>query len=132
VDNDGDHAIDCLDHDCAAASCGGGCECRLDGGKQEVTCFDGLDNDGDSEADCGDSDCADRFCTPPPLFFTCTATGLCNCNGGVQTAETGALCRDTIDNDCDGRTDCAAPACLGQACNPDGGAGVCTAAMTCQ
>ena len=38
--------------------------------------------------------------------------------------ETGAvLCRDRIDNDCDGLTDCAEAGCNLLSCNPDGGPG---------
>jgi hypothetical protein len=132
IDNDGDMVTDCADPDCNAASCGSGCECRADGGRREVTCFDAIDNDGDSLTDCADPDCTSHFCTPAPIFFTCTMAGLCRCNGGTQVAEVGALCRDSIDNDCNGKTDCAESACLGQSCNPDGGPGTCNAMMVCQ
>ena len=39
-------------------------------------------------------------------------------------AEVGSvLCRDAVDNDCDGEFDCAEDSCTGQSCSPDGGAG---------
>jgi len=35
--------------------------------------------------------------------------------------EMGVLCRDHLDNDCNGRTDCQEAACDMQSCAPDGG-----------
>lgn len=124
VDNEGDTLTDCRDPDCVNKSCRTGCTCVADGGQSETDCTDGVDNDLDALKDCLDPDCVNQFCTPPDIYFRCTATQTCRCNGGVQISEVGSvLCRDAIDNDCDGQIDCAEISCLGQSCSPDGGMG---------
>lgn len=123
VDNERDSLIDCLDPDCAGKACRRGCTCVLDGGQRETDCTDGVDNDQDGRADCLDTDCVGQFCTPPEIYFQCTGSQQCKCNGGVQIAEVGSvLCRDGVDNNCDGKIDCAETTCLGQSCSPDAGA----------
>ena len=127
LDDDHDGKTDCMDENCAGAGCGdGGCFCE-GGGPSESNCFDGEDNDGDGNIDCADSDCAADLCKSTPQTFRCAGT-TCACNDGGVVAETGAaLCRDFVDNDCDGLTDCAEAACDQLSCSPDGGAGcLCT------
>jgi hypothetical protein len=131
LDGDGDGMTDCADSDCAGESCGTGCTCG-GGAKTETNCFDNLDNDGDGMTDCDDADCLNKFCTSSPVFFTCTASQQCKCNGGTQQAEVGAACGDGLDNDCNGATDCAEAACNSLPCQfGDGGTGTCTTLM-CQ
>jgi hypothetical protein len=129
VDNDDDMQIDCADTDCLDQPCGTGCSCASGGGKKESSCNDAKDNDGDGLIDCADPDCVNQYCTPAPLFFTCTSGKQCKCNGGAQVAETGALCRDGLDNDCNGVKDCAEPMCNGQTCVTDAGMGTCASMM---
>ncbi len=122
LDNDGDLAIDCADSDCLGKECRTGCTCVADGGQSETGCTDGIDNDGDGLIDCLDPDCIGRFCTPPQLYFSCTPSLQCKCNGGAQVSEVGSVrCRDNIDNDCNGIKDCAELSCGGQSCAPDAG-----------
>ncbi len=123
VDNDGDGASDCADGDCEGAGCGtAGCTCS-NMAKREVDCRDSTDNDGDGATDCADTDCAGQLCMADPSTLRCGGGGMCACNDGGTVAETGARCRDRIDNDCDGLTDCAEMACDGLSCALDGGAG---------
>ncbi|MBK7858689.1 MAG: hypothetical protein IPJ65_08715 [Archangiaceae bacterium] len=133
VDNDDDNGTDCADPDCAGLQCspGPGCECVAGGAKKETSCNNGKDDDGDLLLDCADPDCVNQLCTPAPLFFNCTASGQCKCNGGAQVSESGMLCRDGVDNDCDGVLDCEEASCMGQACVTDAGMGTCSATMTC-
>ncbi len=122
VDNEGDSLTDCLDPDCTGKACARGCTCVADGGVSETNCMDGVDNDVDSRADCLDADCVGELCTPPEIYFRCTASEQCKCNGGVQVAEVGSvLCRDEVDNDCDGPLDCGEASCDTVSCQADGG-----------
>jgi hypothetical protein len=127
IDNDGDMLIDCQDPDCDGAGCDtdggtGGCTCSgLK--KTETSCRDNIDNDGDMLTDCQDPDCAGQLCKANPSTFRCGGGNACLCNDGGVVAETGARCRDRIDNDCNGKIDCAEAACNGASCSPDGGPG---------
>jgi hypothetical protein len=94
VDNDCDGDVDCAD-----ASCAGNPACFED-------CDNGLDDNGDLLIDCSDvPNCESELCGPNNL--RCNAMGMCTCLGGLE------LCSDTIDNDCDGATDCADLNCSG-------------------
>ncbi len=124
VDNEMDGKSDCADPDCTGKSCRTGCTCVADGGQSETGCDDGVDNDLDGKIDCLDEDCVGKFCTPPDIYFTCAASKQCKCNGGVQIAEVGSvLCRDGVDNDCNGKVDCQEDSCTAQSCTLDGGVG---------
>lgn len=123
ADNDMDSKADCLDSDCEGAECGDGCVCDMTV-QVESNCSDGKDNDGDGMKDCADSDCSGVSCAPAPATFICGGAGACQCNGGSALPEdAGVSCRNGIDDDCNGFTDCADPACDLQSCNPDGGSG---------
>ena len=110
-DNDNDGLLDCADPDCEGRVCAGsGCFC-YGGQRHEVSCADGVDNDGDGMKDCEDTDCAGWSCGANGKV--CTG-GVCACsgNGGLtQSAE--RACRDTQDNDCDGKPDCFDDSCAG-------------------
>ncbi len=108
LDNDCDGLTDIgADPDCASV---------------ETACFDGIDNDNDGNIDCADSDCAgktDGECqTGKPGIC---AAGTFTCDGGAKvckqnnqaTPETlvAVNCNDSLDNDCDGFTDCADSDC---------------------
>jgi hypothetical protein len=122
VDNDTNGKTDCADSACEGSECGAGCVCS-NMMKIESDCSDGKDNDGDGMKDCADSDCNMVACSPAPASFVCGG-GTCQCNGGAPLPEDGGVaCRDGVDDDCNGYTDCADPACDLESCNPDGGAG---------
>ena len=122
LDNEGDGKTDCADPDCSGLACRAGCSCVADGGQVEVDCTDGVDHDLDGDADCLDLDCVGQFCTPPEIYFQCTAAKACRCNGGVQIAEVGSIrCADNVDNDCNGKRDCQEDSCSGSSCLTDGG-----------
>jgi hypothetical protein len=126
MDNDGDGLTDCADPDCLMQACGPGCACGADAGVSEVVCNDDFDNDGDGLIDCLDPDCDKKVCGTASVPFTCNL-GVCNCNGGMQVAESGALCSDGLDNDCNGKSDCADVSCDNAPCTlADGGSGSCT------
>ncbi len=123
IDDDEDGDIDCADIDCNGAGCATpGCICKAPG-KAETNCFDLIDNDGDGKTDCADSDCVGSACKAAPLTFTCSANLACACNDGGVVTEATVLCRDHLDNDCNGQTDCEESACNGLSCARDGGSG---------
>ena len=128
ADDDGDLKVDCADEDCAGAGCaadgGGGCTCAALV-KKETDCRDSADNDVDTITDCADSDCVEQVCQPAPSTFRCTAAADCSCNAdaGVVVEAGALLCRDRVDNDCDGLTDCAEAGCNFLSCSDDGGFG---------
>ena len=127
-DDDFDSMTDCADSDCAAAPA-----CQAGGGFEntDALCTDWVDNDGDGAVDCDDADCEG------PAVAACKGSwrGPTDTGGGAASAESdeglpdlGAgmtvedligrggdkdgerndvLCSDGLDNDGDGRADCA-------------------------
>jgi hypothetical protein len=146
-DNDCDGSIDCADSDCLGQACvrptggsvgtvcsaAGACVCSGNGGTPQATetsCSDGFDNDCDGLIDCQDPDCGGKACVFAVPGTARTTAGVCNATSKTCTCtpvpETGALCGDGIDNDCDGLVDCADPGCqpvgngLGGSCDTKG------------
>jgi FtsP/CotA-like multicopper oxidase with cupredoxin domain len=154
VDEDCDGVTDCDDTDCDAdaacsvpfcgdATCDAGedsCNCAADCGappSSELTCDDGVDEDCDGVTDCDDTDCdADAACAAPFCGdATCDAAeDSCNCAADCGAPPSSELsCSDSIDEDCDGVTDCddtdcsADAACNGAVC----GNGACEPGEDC-
>ena len=127
IDEDGDTVVDCADSDCYNAP-----ECRPSGlaEKSNSLCSDFVDNDGDGSIDCEDNDCHGPGISVCKGSYKGTTAGMTGANNdmpmdlpelgqGVSVEEligkgsdkdgerNDTLCSDGIDNDNDGRTDCA-------------------------
>lgn len=126
VDDDGDGLVDCADADCFSAE-----SCHA-GGREERTnaaCGDWIDNDGDGMVDCDDSECQVEGLTAcrgswtggggdssapdpavdelPELGEGQTIEDLIGQGTDANGERTDEVCSDGIDNDNDGRSDCA-------------------------
>jgi hypothetical protein len=146
VDDDCNGLSDCADPVCEGRACGNACGC--DGGlRVELDCGNLLDDDFDGKIDCSDEDClafvcrssrgpcdvevrcdGQRAACPAPRYSPDASCGAgCACDAGSSIE---ARCDDRLDNDSDGKADCAdtsdCPA--GSPCQRgDGGAGTCMA-----
>lgn len=127
-DDDGDGLVDCADHDCAADPL-----CKVGSGPEDTDakCKDWFDNDGDGLIDCDDPDCesqAVKVCKGSwqgPLTGSGGAGGqevgedlpelkegqsvedLIGKGGDKDGERNDEVCSDGMDNDGDGRVDCA-------------------------
>lgn len=125
-DDDGDGLPDCADADCFEAP-----RCHAGGGEErtDAACGDFVDNDGDGAVDCDDGDCqveSIRACRGswrgpaedaatgsepdddlPELGEGQTIEDLIGRGGDANGERTDEVCSDGVDNDHDGRTDCA-------------------------
>lgn len=129
VDNDNDGVVDCGDSDCEAAP-----NCKPGQGQENsnTLCSDWVDNDGDGHVDCDDSNCqgaAVTVCQGSWRGALETGGGAASMvDGGEDVPELGEgqtvedligtgsdkdgerndhVCADGLDNDGDGRIDCA-------------------------
>jgi hypothetical protein len=125
---------------CTGSGTSGTCSCSGNNGTIQTsegtggdagvpTCGDSFDNDCDSYVDCQDVNCravplsdggmiAGKDCskpngTSPTVGMRCDAAGQCICPSG-QPSE--VSCSDNLDNDCDGKADCADDNCNGLSC----------------
>jgi len=129
-DNDNDSLIDCADHDCEKAP-----NCKPGQGEENsnARCSDWVDNDGDGNIDCDDANCEGPGITAckgswvGPLEGTGTRSkgpaggtdevpelgegqsveDLIGKGGDADGERNNVLCADGIDNDRDGKVDCA-------------------------
>ena len=124
ADDDGDGMTDCADADCFQNA-----QCQFGNGNEasDEACSDWLDNDNDGAVDCEDEDCGGNAVTvchgshPDDAGHTAPnqATHIPTTSGDEMPADLIATgddsdgerndytCSDGIDNDGDGRTDCA-------------------------
>jgi hypothetical protein len=123
IDNDGDSVIDCADSDCYDDPA-----CQPKGMPENTNslCSDFVDNDGDGAVDCDDKDCHGPGVTVckgswrrgegavrsdtgdlPALGPGMTVEDLIGNFGDKDGERNDILCSDGIDNDGDGRIDCA-------------------------
>lgn len=129
VDDDGDTVYDCGDADCFADPI-----CQPDGQPEnsDARCSDWIDNDGDGNLDCDDSDCFGmglsicqgswdklKSAANPTSGSSASADEIPSLGAGMSVEDligTGSdndgerndvVCSDGIDNDDDGRVDCA-------------------------
>ncbi|MGB7291848.1 MAG: NEW3 domain-containing protein [Thermodesulfobacteriota bacterium] len=108
-DGDGQNPLSCGDSRCKSsgfactdlpvvASCCGDLQCG------------GIEDAFNCEVDCGPPPvCGDLVCDPTE--DSCSCTGDCGVSPGSEVG----LCGDTVDNDCDGFTDCSDSDCSGDA-----------------
>ncbi|MBI5611080.1 MAG: hypothetical protein HY902_19565 [Deltaproteobacteria bacterium] len=128
-DDDGDGLVDCADHDCAASP-----DCKVGSGPENsnARCSDWFDNDGDGFIDCDDPDCEGSGITVCKGSWREPAGGGGNASGAASMADdvpelgpgqtvedligkggdkdgerNDEVCSDGLDNDGDGRIDCA-------------------------
>jgi len=131
-DDDGDGMVDCADADCKADPA-----CRVGSGPEntDARCSDWFDNDGDGAIDCDDVDCDASNITVckgswkgeaggmgaasvaplgddlPELKGDMSVEDLIGKGGDIDGERNDEVCADGIDNDGDGRTDCADYGC---------------------
>jgi hypothetical protein len=125
-DNDGDGLPDCADADCFGNPV---CEAGGNAERSNDRCSDWIDNDGDGAVDCDDDECSGPGITVcqgsysgtegrgggddagdmdiPELTGDMTVEDLIGNFGDADGERNDYLCSDGIDNDGDGRTDCA-------------------------
>lgn len=129
IDDDGDSVVDCADADCFSAK-----ECQPGTGDEnsDAACSDYVDNDADGLLDCDDPDCEGTNVTvckgswnrgeddapARPSASSSAAPGrlidtdaLIGTSGDLDGERTNDVCADGIDNDGDGKTDCADYGC---------------------
>jgi hypothetical protein len=128
ADDDGDGLTDCADHDCATDAA-----CKVGSGPEntDARCSDWFDNDGDGFIDCDDPDCegggvkvckgswqgpiagasSTEMAAPeedfPELKGGASVEDLIGKGSDKDGERSDELCSDGIDNDRDGRIDCA-------------------------
>ncbi len=129
-DEDGDGLADCADADCFSAR-----ECRAGGSEERSNdaCSDWIDNDGDGSVDCDDDECGMDWVTVcrgsysstggasgggdaegsgsdadlPDIGEGMSVEDLIGTGGDTNGERTDEACADGLDNDFDGRSDCA-------------------------
>jgi hypothetical protein len=93
----------------------------------ETNCNDGTDNNGDARTDCADPDCDQATCTVGGSAGTCKNN---TCTKATCTpASSTEICNNNLDDNCDGKIDCAESTCDGQACKAGSPTFVCQSSV---
>ncbi len=117
VDDDGDNLIDCNDPDCTgdadadtfiAAPCGLDCNDNDPAINPSVaeSCSNGVDDDCDGAADCNDVDCQLNIDNDLDGYFALPCGNDCDDSNAAVNPGAVEICSNTIDDECDGATDC--------------------------
>lgn len=109
--------------DCAARTWGA-CEGNQASENTIAACSDNVDNDCDGKTDCADEGCQDikepcpgGICAAGVKLWNCSTHLFGLCLPYIPLAEnTGLLCGNSLDDDCDGKTDCGDVSCRGRVC----------------
>lgn len=114
LDNDGNGLVDCRDPGCTLPPGSTAC-CAGRSAESGAQCVDGIDNDCDGTADCFDPACADYRFRPAGVAqeLGCSAGGAREnmYEADWPTLDSTDSCEDGLDNDGNGRTDCADLSC---------------------
>jgi hypothetical protein len=81
----------------------------------ETACTDGADSNQDGRTDCADPDCDQGACTTANGAAGTCKSNVCTPASCSQTNPT-EICNNNVDDNCDGKIDCAESTCDGQAC----------------
>ncbi|MBM4778478.1 MAG: hypothetical protein GQE15_12320 [Archangiaceae bacterium] len=114
-DNDCNDFSDCGDAMCTGKQCkAANSICAGSGLCTETNCADGLDEDQDGTRDCADVECLGKSCANGG---TCTGASMGMPGSCANATNERGLCGDDVDNDGDGKKDCADSDCNLEACS---------------
>lgn len=135
VDDDSDRRVDCEDSDCEGQPCSTNDPCTVGELCASGACFGGTPVQcttppGPCFRGRGSCNREDGGCSylPENPGVQCGGGQVCGLDGGCFPDETGELCKNHLDDDGDGRTDCQDDPCVSQACD-DGS--LCTLSAVC-
>ena len=114
IDNDGDGFVDCSDTDCTSPPGDPAC-CAAGATEVSFLCVNGIDDDCNGVIDCWEPDCVGFLYEVPFSPNTLGCVGLGQRISLTETAYPGTPCADGLDNEGNGRADCADLYCINAA-----------------